>query len=333
MRASRLLLILTTLQAKGFATARSLAEGCEVSLRTIYRDVDALSAAGVPIYAERGVEGGYRLLDGYRTRLNGLSRAEAETLFLSGLPEAAAALGLGAAQATAELKLLAALPAEMRSSAALMRARFYLDAPAWFSELERPGVLQQVAEAVWSQTALKIRYKSWRTEGERRIEPLGIVLKNAVWYMVGRAGDQIRAYRVSRILSLTALNAKFTAPEGFDLEAFWHAYAERFEKSLYTDHAHVRVSPRGIKGLGALGRAAAQAMQEANGKPDRKGWREARIPIESVEKAAWEFLRLGPEIEVLSPQELRLALANSAAAMDRLYRSPRKSRRRRTTTH
>src|ERR1700712_5183985 len=157
MRASRLLSILMTLQARGRVTAQSLADECAVSLRTIYRDIDALGAAGVPIQSERGAEGGYRLLDGYRTRLNGLSAREAEALFLTGLSGPAADLGLGAAMAAAQLKLLVALPADLRAGAERMRARFHLDAPAWFGEAEQPPNLQLVAGAVWEQQRIQMR--------------------------------------------------------------------------------------------------------------------------------------------------------------------------------
>ena len=186
MRASRLLSILTTLQARGRVTAQVLAEECEVSLRTIYRDVDALSAAGIPVYSERGSAGGYRLLDGYRTRLNGLSAREAEALFLTGLSGPAADLGLGAAMAAAQLKLLVAMPADLRAGAERMRARFHLDAPAWFGEAEQPANLQLVAGAVWKQLRIRMRYRSWKAERERIVEPLGLVLKGGAWYLVGR---------------------------------------------------------------------------------------------------------------------------------------------------
>src|SRR5277367_3740596 len=150
MRASRLLSILTTLQARGRVTAGALAEACEVSLRTIYRDIDALSAAGIPVYSERGSTGGYRLLDGYRTHLNGLSAKEAEALFMSGLAGPAADLGIGAVMAAAQNKLLSAMPTELRAGAEQMRARFHFDAPAWFAQGERPKHLPLVADAVWT---------------------------------------------------------------------------------------------------------------------------------------------------------------------------------------
>src|SRR6201996_2275504 len=150
MRASRLLTILMSLQARGRVTARELAEECEVAVRTIYRDIDALSLAGVPVYADRGPDGGYRLLDGYKTRVNGLSPQEAEALFLGGLPGPAAELGLGGVMAAAQLKLLTALPTELRRSAETLRARFHLDAPGWFNQADEVPYLPQIADAVWS---------------------------------------------------------------------------------------------------------------------------------------------------------------------------------------
>ena len=165
MRASRLLTILMTLQVRGQVTARALAAECEVTQRTIYRDIDALSAAGVPVYAERGSEGGYRLLDGYKTRVNGLTSQEAEALFLGGLPGPAAELGLGSVMAAAQLKLLTALPAELRRSAETLRARFHLDAPGWFNRADEVPHLPQIAEAVWSQRPIEIGYRTLAGRG------------------------------------------------------------------------------------------------------------------------------------------------------------------------
>jgi predicted DNA-binding transcriptional regulator YafY len=164
MRASRLLSILTTLQARGRVTAPELAEACEVSVRTIYRDIDALAAAGIPVYADRGAEGGYRLLDGYRVRLNGLSPPEAEALFMAALPGPAAALGLDAAMVAAQNKVIAALPASLRGNAGRMQGRFHLDAPNWFGEAEEPVHLRAIAGALLRDTLIKIRYRSWRAE-------------------------------------------------------------------------------------------------------------------------------------------------------------------------
>ena len=170
MRASRLFSILTTLQARGQVTAPELAEACEVSVRTIYRDIDALAAAGVPVYADRGAEGGYRLLDGYRVRLNGLSQGEAEALFMAGLPGPAAALGLDAAMMAAQTKLMAALPEHLRPNANRLQQRFHLDAPNWFGETEEPKHLRAIAGAVLSENLSRSATRAGRPRsgGARR---------------------------------------------------------------------------------------------------------------------------------------------------------------------
>lgn len=318
MRASRLLSILTTLQAKGQATAGQLADACEVSVRTIYRDIDALSAAGVPVYSERGADGGYRLLDGYRTRLNGFSRPEAEALFLAGLPEPAALLGLGAVMANAELKLLAALPSGLRQSAEAARARFHLDAPSWFEDLEHPTALQEVAGAVWRQTAILARYRSSTRDVERRLEPLGLVLKGGAWYLVARAEGQLRTYRVARMHEVRALDDGFEPPASFNLQGYWQESTDRFESNLYEVEGVIRVSPQGLERLVRLGRARARAAQ-ASSEPDADGWRRVSFPMESIQEGAAAMLRLGPEAEALEPPELRAAVSEAARAMHAIY--------------
>jgi predicted DNA-binding transcriptional regulator YafY len=190
MRASRLLSVLLLLQGRGRMTARELAQELDVSVRTVYRDVESLSAAGVPVYADRGPAGGYQLLDGYRTRLTGLTGDEAESLFVAGIPEPAAAeLGLGSVLAAAQLKIMAALPPDLRARAGRIRERVHLDAPGWFHEVERPRYLAGVADAVWNQRVIEIRYVragSARREVTRTLEPHGLVLKTGVWYLAAR---------------------------------------------------------------------------------------------------------------------------------------------------
>ncbi len=320
MRASRLLSILTTLQAKGRVTSQALADACEVSLRTIYRDIDALSAAGVPVYSERGPEGGYRLLDGYRTRLNGMSRAEAEALFLAGLPGPAALLGLGGVMAAAELKLLAALPADMRRSAETARGRFHLDASGWFEDLERPPALTELAAAIWSQSPIAMRYRRGVSdEVQRRLDPLGLVLKNGAWYFVGRVDGALRTYRVARIVELDSLEGPFTPPDGFDLQAYWDANAQSFEDSLYRGQASVRLSPRGMKLVHSFGRGRARQVADTASPPDAEGWRQVQFPFETLREAVGSLSRLGAEAEVLGPPELRGAMTEVARAMHRVY--------------
>jgi len=219
MRASRLISIILLLQARGRLTASQLAAELEVSVRTIYRDVGSLHAAGVPLYGDAGTDGGYRLLDGYRTRLTGMTAAEAEALALAGLPGPAADLGLGGVLAAAQLKLDAAMPAEMRARAALVRERFHLDAPGWYSDGDSVPYLAAVAGAVWNQQRIEVRYRRWRvpTDVTRRLDPYGIVLKAGTWYLVARGHGGMRTYRVNQILGLAVLDERFERDAGFDL--------------------------------------------------------------------------------------------------------------------
>uniref|UniRef100_UPI0013D8B44B helix-turn-helix transcriptional regulator n=1 Tax=Candidatus Frankia alpina TaxID=2699483 RepID=UPI0013D8B44B len=185
MRASRLLSVLMLLQTRGKLTARQIADELDVSVRTVHRDLDALAQAGVPVLADRGVTGGYRLLAGYRTRLTGLTADEADSLFLAGMPGAAAELGLGAMLAAAELKLMATLPEPLRERAGRVRERFHLDAPSWFRATEDTPLLAEVADAVWAQRRLRVTYRRWRAprEVDRVLDPLGVVLKSGTWYL------------------------------------------------------------------------------------------------------------------------------------------------------
>ncbi|CEJ12540.1 HTH domain protein [bacterium YEK0313] len=322
MRASRLLSILTTLQARGQVTAPALAEALEVSVCTIYRDIDALSAAGVPVYAERGAEGGYRLVDGYRVRLNGLSPREAEALFLSGLGDAADDLGLGAAAAAAQTKLLAALPQDQRASAEQMRARFHLDAPGWFTDADRPAHLGPIADAVWRQRRLRIRYRSWKGEVERTVDPLGIVMKAGAWYVVGAVDGSVRTFRIGRVEALEVIAESFTRPAGFDLAAYWKASTERLDAELYPHVAVVRLSPLGLRILMSVSPPFVRAGLELDA-PGAAGWRQGRLPVGPYRQAVYDLARLGPEVEVLQPAELRAGLADLLGRAAELYRPGR----------
>ena len=188
--------VLLLLQTRSRMTAAELADELEVSVRTIYRDVEALAEAGVPIYAERGPHGGVRLVDGYRTRLTGMTADEAEAVFLSGLPGPAAELGLGTVVAAARLKVMAALPPELRVRAGRIAERFHLDAPGWFQTFEDLPHLEVLAGAVWQSHLVRILYRRGDRGGvvEREIEPLGLVLKGGIWYLVARAATNIRTY-------------------------------------------------------------------------------------------------------------------------------------------
>src|SRR6266480_1642746 len=221
VRASRLVNVLLLLQTRSRMTAGELAEELEVSVRTIYRDVDALAEAGVPIYAERGPHGGVRLVDGYRTRLTGLTAEEAEAVFLSGVPGPAAELGLGTVVAAARLKVLAALPPELRNRASRLVERFHLDATGWFRESEPVPHLATLPEAVWETRRVEISYDRGDRSVGRTLEPLGLVIKAGVWYLVAISEGQFRTYRVSRVLEARLLDDQFSRPDDFDLSGFW----------------------------------------------------------------------------------------------------------------
>ncbi|WP_092657072.1 helix-turn-helix transcriptional regulator [Actinopolymorpha singaporensis] len=321
MRASRLLSLLLLLQTRGRMTAPELARELEVSVRTVYRDVESLSAAGVPVYADRGPAGGYQLLGGFRTKLTGLTGDEAESLF-AGIPDdAAAELGLGSVLAAAQVKLLAALPPELRSRAGRIRERFHLDAPNWFREVERPEHLAALAEAVWNQQLVEARYEPWgRDEVTRALEPYGLVLKTGVWYVAARVDGAFRSYRVGRIRALTLRPDRFERAADFDLAAYWAAWAEDYRARLFRSEAVVRLSPLARDLVPYyLGPHAARALRETAGPPDEYGWVRATLPIETPTHARMEFFRFGPDLEVLEPPELRDLMVRSAAEVTRLY--------------
>lgn len=329
MGASRLLSILLRLNVHGRVSAQQLADDLEVSLRTIYRDIDALGAAGIPVYATRGRNGGFQLLDGYRTKLTGISPDEADALFFAGLPGAAADLGLGSVLAATQLKLLAALPPELRERAGRIRDRFHLDAPGWLREADAPPDLVTVAEAVWSQRRVRVRYeRANRTVVDRVLEPLGLVLKAGTWYLVASvASDErdargARTYRVSRIRAAEVLDDVFERPDGFDLQTHWAEYQRDYEQRMFRDTATIRLSADGRSLLFLIGSAAARAGHAAMRPADSDGWATTTVPIESVRHGHHALMQLGADVEVLEPVELRELVAESGRAMAQRYAVP-----------
>ncbi|WP_459112910.1 helix-turn-helix transcriptional regulator [Streptomyces pratens] len=323
MRADRLLSLLLLLQNRGLMTAPELAAELEVSVRTVYRDVEALGASGVPVRAERGPEGGYRLMEGYRTRLTGLTDAEAGSLFLAGLPGPARDLGLGAVLASAQLKVEAALPGELADQARRVRERFHLDAPAWFRDADPVPHLERISGAVWERRVLETRYRRWRGEVHREVRPLGLVLKGGIWYLVALSGDVVRTYRVSRFQAVEETGDLFVRPAGFELAAYWAESSRRMEAALRQGTARLRLSPRGQKLLPMqFGAAGVRALRDA-GPPDGEGWVEVELSVESEAIATGDLLRLGTEAEVLGPPGLRQAVAGAVAVLAERYAAGR----------
>ncbi|MGY0062466.1 helix-turn-helix transcriptional regulator [Streptomyces sp. LZ34] len=334
MRAARLIHLVLLLQSRPSMTGAELARELEVSERTVTRDVAALSEAGVPVYADRGRTGGYRLVGGYRTRLTGLGRTEAEALFLSGVPSALRGMGLADAASAARLKVSAALLPELRDASHTAAQRFHLDAPGWWQEPETPELLPAVADAVWDDRRITARYRRRDTEVERELEPYGLVLKAGVWYLAARieaAGD-FRVYRVDRFAAVgpTATTQgrdrhdRFERLADFDLPAFWAERAAQFARSLLREKVVLRLTGEGARRLPQVtdrtaGQEAVAAAGTA-GDPGGQGRITVTLPVESLEVAYEQLLALGPEAEVLEPPELRERFAVAAARAAALYR-------------
>ncbi|MEV4312704.1 YafY family protein [Actinocrispum sp. NPDC049592] len=316
MRAERLVALLFMLQGRRGATVGELAAALGVSERTVHRDVAALVDAGVPLWTEAGRYGGVRLVDGWRTRLDGLTSREAVAIFAMGVPRALAELGLGTAMSAAHAKVNATLPPQIREQAQHMAQRFHLDAPGWFHPQDQAEHLAAVAQAVWEQHRVKVTYKG---TVERVLQPLGLVLKAGVWYLVAQVDGTVRTYRVGRIDQVEDLAEPFERPTDFDLGSWWENASTQFENTLRRIPIRVRLSPRGLKALpSVIGvEAAAEAVRHDPG-PD--GWREVGFALEDPEIAAVMLLGLGTEVEVLEPPATRAAFADAARRMAERHR-------------
>ncbi|MGW2346849.1 helix-turn-helix transcriptional regulator [Streptomyces sp. NPDC001661] len=325
MRAARLIKMVLLLQSRPSMTAAELARELEVSERTVTRDAQALSEAGVPVYADRGRAGGYRLIGGYRTRLTGLARGEAEALFLSGVPGALREMGLEDAASAAHLKVSAALLPSLRDAPRTAAQRFHLDAPGWFKEQETPALLPAIAEAVWEDRVVRVAYRRQETEVDRELEPYGLVLKAGVWYLAAavRGADTFRVYRVDRFTAVTPGDERFERAEGddaFDLPAFWEERAAQFARALLRAEVVVRLTPAGVRQLPyAVDPASAREALEPAGDADAEGRVTVTLPVESEDVAYTQLMALGPEAEVVAPAALRERFALAARRMRGWY--------------
>jgi len=311
MRASRLVTLVLLLQARGPWTAEELAERLGVSVRTVHRDVEALRASGVPVRGERGPAGGYRLPGGHRTRLTGLTASEAEALFVAAPADA---LGLGGILADAQLKLLAALPPQLRERADRAAQLFHVDHRAWFGAAEPPAQLATVAGALSRGRRLRIVHRG----RERDVDPLGLVLKGPAWYLVAATGDGERTFRVGRIEQAAELEQPARRPEGFDLAAHWEGWSRAFEAGLPVIPVRVRVD---AAALGRLRAAVDSRRRDALPRSAPAGVAELELEVwfERLDHAEQELLALGAAVEVLDPPALRERMARHAAALARRY--------------
>ena len=338
MRADRLLSLLMLLQTRGRMTAQALADELEVSVRTVYRDIEALSGAGVPVYADRGPGGGCALVDNYRTQLTGLHEGEVRALFVANMPGATADLGLGADLKAALLKLLAALPAERRGEDRWVRQRIFLDWENWHKDAINPTIpegkaaraaapaLQLIQQAAWNDRMVWITYRRlssfYRRQFERLVAPYGLVAKEGEWYLVcagsAEGGDRIRVFKVADLVDVRSTAETFTRPAEFDLEDAWRAWCDhiRQDRGRYVVTAHV--SPQMYADLPLylgehLGEGQDRPWEEdAQNAAAETAWRPVTLHFDSLEEARTKLLGLGAGVEVMTPVALRRSLLDYA---------------------
>jgi predicted DNA-binding transcriptional regulator YafY len=321
MKASRLLSIMMLLQARGRMTAPALANTLEVSTRTVLRDIDQLSAAGVPIWGDRGRAGGFALREGWSTNLTGLTEPEVSALFLAGLPGPATELGLGSAAVSARLKMVASLPTQWREQADRVAGRLHIDPVDWYQAHETPQFLQEAADAVWHNYRIEVQYESWRGVARRELEPLGLVLKAGAWYLIAQAEKKKSAltFRLSNVHAFKTIKRPFKRPPKFDLAQHWHESMTRFEAGLYQLTAHIAVSPRAQKWLANARSKATPIPLSTPAKGLPTGWQMFAMPIESIEHGVRQLLGYGAHAKVMAPEALRVELIKEVQRVQTLY--------------
>lgn len=316
MRADRLLSILLLLQMHRRITARELAKRLEVSERTIHRDMEALSTAGIPVTGERGISGGWSLLEPYRTNLTGLNEAEIQVLFLTQPDRLLTDLGLHKAADAAIIKLLAALPSISRRDAEYVHQRIHIDPASWHQTEDNVASLTILQKAVLQERKLLFTYQREGNNNststfERTVDPLGLVAKGSTWYLIAAIENDIRSYRVSRIQTAEVLDEPCQRPQNFDLADYWVQSSTRFVASLPRYSVTVRIAPELLEHIYHAGR---YAKIESTDPPDATGWLCLRLQFEMEESACGYLLSFGPRVEIIEPLELRekvIALAKS----------------------
>ncbi|WP_250122679.1 YafY family protein [Chroococcidiopsis sp. CCMEE 29] len=317
MRADRLLSILMLLQVHRRLTARDLAERLEVSERTIHRDMEALSSAGVPVVAERGQGGGWSLLGSYQTTLTGLNLAEIQALFLPKPTHLLADLGWSQAFEAALLKLLATLPDANRQQAEAVSQRIHLDPTGWHRWEEEMAAFPILQTAIWQEHQVQLTYK--RSDGkvvERLVNPLGLVAKGSVWYLVASVEEEVRSYRISRVQSATITDRPCIRPSEFNLAEYWQRSLVEFNANLPRYGVMLRVAPDVLPRLRYGGHFA---RIEQIGSPDAEGCILISIRFDVQEEACAYVLGFGAQVEVLEPSQLRDRVLQAAKEVIALY--------------
>ncbi|GGH39236.1 helix-turn-helix transcriptional regulator [Paenibacillus segetis] len=316
MRADRLLTILLLLQNGGKMTSRSLAEQLEVSNRTIIRDMEALCAAGLPIYAERGANGGWVLDEKYRTNLTGMTPEEIVSLLISSHDSLLRDLGIKRHFDAAYQKLLTSSPVTIQQDAEIIRQRIHVDGLSWHPSDESFPYLSVIQEAVWSDRQLFIRYQKEHEQVERVVHPLGLVAKRKVWYLVADTNQELRTYRISRLLDAQLLMDTFQRPASFNLAQYWEQSTEQFKARLPRYPALVRLTEQQLSRI-----QRDRYVKILHFEFEEDGWRKAQVEFHTLESACQLVLSCGQEMVVLEPSELRDKVILEAKAICAIYQS------------
>ncbi|HEY9291929.1 MAG TPA: WYL domain-containing protein [Microlunatus sp.] len=311
MRSSRLLAVLMAVQRHGHTTAPQLAAELDVSVRTIYRDLAALQDAGVPLWTAAGPGGGIRLVEGWRSPIDGMTGDEAQALLLG---QAGADLGLASVLATARSKVRSGLPAGVRAQIDLISERFLADQRRWFDDAPTPMILPELADAVWRGVRIDLSYAS--RSSARLLDPLGLVVKAGVWYLVAAHRGQPRTYRVDKINSVAVRDDPVRRPSDFSLADYWSASAAEVDFAIRTLDAVVRLPNDSLTALrhSVPGPATVDAIEQAV--PIDADRVEVRLPVEDIPIAVSMLLGV-PQVEVVTPAGLRRALFERASSVAR----------------
>lgn len=321
MRADRLLSILIMLQSRGQLTAQVLAKELEVSVRTIYRDMDALSAAGVPVYCERGPGGGCALLESYRTNLTGLTRAEVRALFMLSIPAPLQQLGVDQDLRAALLKLSAAVPELLQPEGSRARARIHLDSGPWFQSDQPTPHLGTIQRALWTDHCLHLTYRlAFDARTEHLVAPYGLVAKSNQWYLVFSRQDSIFVVPVSDVLDAQLDERTFNLPPGFNLVEFWAAWSTQQEHNRPQYPVQVRITPQLLDML-VLFKDPLIPVDQGKPELDAGGWVPLTLHFDTFENARQRLLGFGGAVEILAPQSLRESVTDFARQTLSVYKT------------
>jgi predicted DNA-binding transcriptional regulator YafY len=318
MRADRLLSILLLLQNKGKMTTKELAYELEVTERTIHRDMEALSIAGIPVIAERGKAGGWKLIDQYKTNLTGLKESEIMSLFISPSFQLLSDLGLSKDWYDARQKMVAAMPNSFQKDSLEVWNRIHVDTSSWKQPTEKINSFKILQQSIWDERKLQIKYE--RADGEvigRIINPLGLVAKGSTWYLIASSEEKIRNYRASRLLSVTLLDENFSRPVDFHLEKYWSDSTQNFIKSLPKYAVSVEVSPSIQNRIKFTGRFV---QIDKIGSSGENGWIPISFCFDTEQEAIDYILGFGDQIRIIHPDSLKEKVYQMAERIVHFYR-------------